>query len=388
MKKLNLFQNYAFFNKAQKITSILLIFVSVMFIANSCTKENELSREDAIQLRTEMTPEQRVAAFTPVVNGTFDPAKTYTGQEAVLGAETVLNYDYGDFSKQFDESHSLKDTFTVAKEGGVITDRVVADIYAKALQLMKCHYASILKTNKVELLADLNLVSENSSQIVVELNNLIGSASIGIGSNIKTFVAGDNWKANLGKCNDPGNPGNAPKEIAKYANFNLVGLAAQAGIWYSSFEDVYYDQEDYANWFKQNPNDPHPGDYIVDYFQWRIDGCNDFAAPPYFDSCKDSDIEIPVKILDPNTDEIVDNPAYLDAFCIDWPEMNYYLANAQYEAKKYEPILQKVFLNIEMDFNTTVNWPEDYYYWWKGTGKYGKKNVDHSRVVKELGPCN
>ena len=159
MKKLNLNQNYAFYNKAQKITSILLIFVSLMFIANSCTKENELSKEDAIQLRTEMTPEQSVAAFTPVVNGTFDPAKTYTGQEAVLGVETVLNYEYGDFSKQFDETYSLKDTFTVAKEGGIITDRVVSDIYAEALQLMKCHYASILLANKVELMADLNPIS-------------------------------------------------------------------------------------------------------------------------------------------------------------------------------------------------------------------------------------
>jgi hypothetical protein len=361
-----------------------------MFIANSCTKESELSKEDAIQLRTDLTPEQRVTAITPVVNGTFNPAKTYTGAEAVLGVETVLNYEYGDFSRQFDETYSLKDTFAVNKQNGVITDQVVAAIYNQALQLMKCHYASIQKTNKAELLADLNLVSENSSQIQIQLNNLMGTASAGISPNTKSFVAGDNWKANYGKCNDPENPSNAPQQIAKYANWNLVGLfQQQAGVWYSDFVEKYYDQEDNDNWFRLNPNDPFQADFVIDYFQWKFDGCDEFYPPNsyFYDKCWEDIPEMPMRIE--ANGEIITNPEVTNVFCIDWPEMNYYLANAQYEAKKFEPILNKVFLNIEMDWGAWINVNSATYasYWW-GIGKYGKKNVDITRVVQQLGPCN
>lgn len=355
MKKLNLNQNYAFFNKAQKITSILLIFVSVMFIANSCTKENELSKEDAIQLRTDMTPEQRVAAFTPVVNGTFNPAKTYTGQEAVLGVETVLNYEYGDFSKQFDETYSLKDTFTVAKEGGIITDRVVSDIYAEALQLMKCHYANILLANKVELLADLNLVSENSSHLQVGLNNVVGTASQVLPIGPKTFQPGDDWKADEGKCSNPSYPSSGAEEVAKYANWNLVGMfQQQAGVWYSDISTIGYMDDDY--WHFENENDPNPGDNIIDYHLWKAYG---------------SSYEI---------------------MCLEHNEMNYYLRNAEFEAKRYEPILHKTFLNIDMWYDFSPN-TEDLLInalglqIWGGIGTYGKKNIDY-RYLKELGPCN
>lgn len=354
MKKLNLNQNYAFFNKAQKITSILLIFVSVMFIANSCTKENEMSKEEAMQLRTEMTPEQRVAAFTPVVNGTFDPAKTYTGQEAVLGVETVLNYEYGDFSKQFDETYSLKDTFTVPKEGGIITDRVVSDIYAEALQLMKCHYANILQANKVELLADLNLVSENSSQLQVGLNNMVGTASQVLPNGTKSFNQGEDWKADKGKCNDNYFPSNGAKEVAKYANWNLVGLLQQqAGVWYSDIQKVEYTWDEY--WFDLNAIDPNPGDEIVDFHLWKAYG---------------SSYEI---------------------MCLEHNEMNYYLGNTEYEAKRYEPILHKTFLNIDMWFDFTAG--NDLLLSplgskiWSGVGTYGKKNLGRT-FLKELGNCN
>jgi hypothetical protein len=321
----------------------------------SCTKENELSKEDAMQLRTEMTPEQRVAAFTPVVGGTFNPDKTYTGQEAVLGVETVLNYEYGDFSQQFDETYALKDTFTVSKANGVITDQVVGNIYAQALQLMKCHYAGIVEANKVELLADLNLVSENSSQMQISLINIVGTASQVLSNGTKSFKPEDDWNALAGKC-DSYNHSNAPKQIAKYANWNLVGLfQQQAGVWYSDIQEVYYPEDDY--WFGLNQNDPNPGDEIIDFHLWSAYG---------------------------NSYEIM---------CIEHNEMNYYLANAQYEAKRYEPILHKSFLHIEMygEFTTGTNFLQnpDGHKRWGGIGTYGKRNYDRPYEKHiELGDCN
>lgn len=103
MKKLNLNQNYAFFNKAQKITSILLIFVSIMFIANSCTKENELSNLDQkIDMRGS--------------NNLLNPDSTYihNGLDFELGSQitesdnTSIIYGYNSNNYVFDNDSLLR----------------------------------------------------------------------------------------------------------------------------------------------------------------------------------------------------------------------------------------------------------------------------------------
>ncbi len=388
MKKLNLNQNYAFFNKAQKITSILLIFVSLMFIANSCTKENELSKEDAIQLRTEMTPEQRVAAFTPVVNGTFDPAKTYTGQEAVLGVETVLNYEYGDFSIPCDIRYSLKDTFQINKVNGLVSDRVVNEIYNHMLQKMKCHYASVLG-NKKELFVDMYLVNENSTQIQIGFINVFGSVASYPGNTL-SFGLNDDWNAFKGKCIEP-SVKNAPKKIADYTNWNLVDqFAVQAGTWYSDYDYVRYNYEDQETWYGLNSNDATPGDWVDDYFMWKVDGCNEFTNDPfYFDPCDGN--ETPTRIFDQIQGSII-NPVWLDLWCIKSSDMNYYLHNAEFIAKKWENELSgnKKFLHIDIWYrwNPTDN-NDTYRHDWEGLGIYAQRNYRPPfEKHKELGSCN
>jgi hypothetical protein len=73
--------------------------------------------------------------------------------------------------------------------------------------------------------------------------------------------------------------------------------------------------------------------------------------------------------------------------CIDYPEMNYYLANAEAEAQKFEPILDKTFMHMEMGFDFTLLPHQDYYFW-TGKGTYGKKQFDYTRLTSDIGPCN
>ncbi len=369
--------------------NIFFVLFLLLFLA-SCSKESNLSDKDQdiqVSTRTQLTPEQVVAAFSPVVDGTYDPSKSYTGDEAIRGAETVMNYRYGDFRYKFDDTYSLEESFIVSKQNGVINDRVVDEIYDEALEFVKCHYADIVADTKMQLLTDLYIISETGSQIRVGLTNIVGTASSGI-ENMGTisFGQGDDWKADQGKCNDPNNSGNAPKQIARAATFNLVGQYAELGVWYSDIQLISYTDSDWNNWFAINPNDPNPGDFIIDYFMWQFDGCDELydQNSNQYDAC--SSAEMPMRIL--QNGQPVENPDKTDAFCIDYPEMNYYLGNAQYMANKYVQSLNKKFLNIQMWFDYTPQIPYTYYYLWFGKGTYGKKNTDENRVPLTLGTCN
>jgi hypothetical protein len=210
-----------------------------------------------------------------------------------------------------------------------------------------------VEANKVELLADLNLVSENSSQLQVGLNNVVGNVAAFPKKEKKRFLTGEDWHAIDGKCNDPAYPSNAPEEIEKAVNLNLVGLYIGPVTWYSEIEFVQYDDDDY--WWEKNENDPTPNDFIIDYHEWRVWG--------------------------------IGNSGGYAVFCIENDEMNYYLANAEYEAKRYEPILGKTFININMwfDFIPCVDCSNPKM--WRGNGLYGKKNIRNDVAAKKLGPC-
>jgi hypothetical protein len=69
---------------------------------------------------------------------------------------------------------------------------------------------------------------------------------------------------------------------------------------------------------------------------------------------------------------------------IDYPEMNYYLANAEAEPQKFEPIINKTFLHMSMWHDGVICGTHKQ---WYGIGTYGSLNVDYSRLTEDLGPC-
>ncbi len=386
MKKLFFSDKYVLLGQKKLILGLTIITVVsfLFFTLNSCNKEQVFSGNTEIQSSmSKLTPKERVDYFRSVVDKTQlesrDEGQTYTAEEAVLGVETLLNYDYDDFTKRYNNSDVKRDTITISKNNGVIDDNVIADLNDAVLDIMQCHFANIDSTNKKEMFVDLYNVSENSQEFQVGVTNVVGFFPTVIWPNTATFGPGDDWKANYGKCDGTHPESNAPKKIASYATWNVGINNLEVGTWFSDYEKVYYsDDPENANWFATNPNDPNPGDWIIDYFEWQLDWCMDIecedGALPYYVEDEFGEWEV--------------NPAFEDVFCIDYPEMNYYRKNAESEALKFEPILQKEFILMEMDFDaildeTLVNYRD---FWW-GRGTYAKRNFDISRGPKLLEAC-
>ena len=340
---------------------------------------------------SKLTPKEKVDYFRAVVDKTQlesrDEGQTYTAEEAVLGVETLLNYDYDDFTKRYNNSDVKKDTITISKNNGVIDDNVIADLNDAVLGIMQCHFANIDSTNKKEMFVDLYNVSENSQEFQVGVTNVVGFFPTVIWPNTATFGPGDDWKANFGKCDGTHPESNAPKKIASYATWNVGINYLTPEVWFSDYEYKNYYFEDQSSWFAINPNDPIPGDFVIDYFEWQFDGCDEFynENDDEYDKCWDTEPEMPMRI---ETEEgFVRNPDVDDAFCIDYPEMNYYRANAESEALKFVPVLNKEFIYMQMDFDGNLSIPYTYTYWWWGEGTYAKKNIDITRGPKLLSSC-
>ncbi len=361
----------------------LIAIIGLGFITlDSCNKEADISGlSESKSSVLKMAPMQKVNYFRAIVEKkgleSRDEGGTYTAEEAVLGVETLLNYDYDDFTERYIETRSQKDTITISKNNGVIDDGVIADLNEAVLNIMQCHFASVDSTNKKEMFVDMYNVSDNAQEFQVGVNNVVGIFPTISLPGQASFGPGDDWKANYGKCDGSHPESNAPRKIASYTTWNVGINYATPDVWFSDFEwEIYSDYPESSNWFAVNPNDPNPGDWIIDYFEWKLDACDEFAGGYGYDPCDGN--ELPRRIEGPDG-EPIDNPDFIDAMCIDYPEMNYYLANAESEALKFEPILNKEFLHIEMDFYAPLL-PNEYYYSWWGKGAYAKKML----IIQEL----
>lgn len=269
-----------------------------------------------------------------------------------MGVETLLNYKYGDFTKKNVEWFKHRESKTVLKVNGEITDPVVNQIYDEALEVMECHYSSLQKNNKSEIFVDLQILNENSNSLEFEVINVISVFNPSMLWQQKSFGQGDDWHAVQGSCTDGSNPSNAADQVGRYTQWNLAAIQSLSiGEWFSDFQEIPYHTEDEETWFSLNSNDPMPGDDVIDYFEWKKYG--------------------------------YDGGYYV--FCIEYDEMNYYLGNAETEAQKYESILNKELMHFEMfsDLIPGENTP----LLWTGYGEYAKRNIDLSRVIYQLSPC-
>lgn len=357
----------------------LIAIIGLGFITlDSCNKEADISGlSESKSSVLKMAPMQKVNYFRAIVEKkgleSRDEGGTYTAEEAVLGVETLLNYDYDDFTERYIETRSQKDTITISKNNGVIDDGVIADLNDAVLNIMRCHFASDDSTNKKEMFVDMYNVSDNAQEFQVGVNNVVGIYPIISLPDQLSFEQGDDYESY-----------EAPTKIGSYASWNVGINYATPFIWYSEIEFKEYNKDDEDVWFGLNPNDLIPNDWIIDYFEWWIDGCDHTG-----DICSGNEIPTRFWVNDgsPEGGHWETNPAWTDANFIEWEEMNYYLANAQTEALKFEPILNKEFLTMEMTFKFVPSIPSQNAAWWFGTGKYAKKNVDYSRLTKALAPC-
>jgi len=368
------------------IFSFSVILISfVLFTIISCNKETELIKPNNQELLAQ-DAKQRVLDFKEMLqaqkNGSLNMRSTYTAEELIKNVESNINYTYGHAGLQYEEFEVETKIINVPELGGPMPPSVVTRVNDEVLDSVKCFYEKVVFSDKKLKFVDVFPVLGQNS---IGINIVVGSFnSIFSGGN---FSVGDNWKADIGKCDGSNLNTNAPERIGIYATWNIGVTHFEDGVWYDDPETVFYDENpSAAYWFAENPNDPNPGDWIIDYFQWKLDGCSEPFIPSDFDSDPCTGNELPNQIWDPMYGWIP-NPAYADAFCIDYPEMNYYLANAETEALRHEPLLNKKFLHMSMGYSGSTYPQESYAQWW-GRGTYAKRYIDKTRLVLELAPCN
>ena len=384
MKKLFFSDKYVLLGQKKLILGLTIVTVVsfLFFTMNSCNKEQVFSGNTEIQSSmSKLTPKERVDYFRAVVDKTQlesrDEGQTYTAEEAVLGVETLLNYDYDDFTKRYNNSDVKRDTITISKNNGVIDDNVIADLNSAVLDIMQCHFANIDSTNKKEMFVDMYNVSENSQEFQVGVTNVVGFFPTVIWPNTATFGPGDDWDAIQGKCDGTSQNELATYKIASYATWNVGINNLELGTWFSDIEYISFTEyPEVLIWFGANPNDPETGDWIIDYFEWWAEFCDDDKWP-----CYPGNIN-----MWEDKDNKVYSKEYLEIMCIEWDEMNYYLANAEAECLKFEPILNKEFIYLSMSYTKVYQYL--YRLSWNGGGQYAKKNMDYSRLTKKLASCN
>lgn len=360
---------------------ISIIMISfVVFTMNSCSKEVESVGTDT-QLSEIQDPTTRVKAFKQMLKsqeeGNLESRSTFTAEEVIWNVEANINYTYGEAGLSYDDYATLTDTIDVPELGGPMPSTVVARVNDDVLDIVKCFYHNTGFPNKKLKLVDVFPVA---GQNAIGVTIVVGSITGSVHPNYDNFQPGDNWDVVAGICDLSIYPNNGPNpvsdrsacgEISRKATWNVGPQNYQAGEWYSDQEIVSF-----TDWWYLNENDSEPGDWIMDYFMLYLEICDD----TYYDENCYGTNKLVKWLIDYN--EYTDK--YVDAMCLEYVDLNYYLANAESYCRKYETILNKEFLHLKM-------WPVIYPRQdvrWKGWANYGIRHLDGSRIPLTLGDCD
>ncbi len=337
-------------NRQRKIIfNISLILMSfIFFTMYSCNKETGLKMTKEKVLNKE-NPIQKVKAFKKMLesykNGDLELRTTYTKDELIWNIEANLNYTYSEPGLTYDNYAIETDTFVVPELGGSMPPSVVDRVNDEVLDSIICFFHSVLFSDKRLKLVDVFPINGQNS---IGVNTIVGNYNNSLPSGSFSFEFGDDWNAFSGKCDDPYNPSNGGNEVAIATNINVGTSSSIINPWFfTNIENFEYNSfEDYNTgyyWVELNENDLNPGDDIMDYHLWKAHSSSD------------------------------------DVMCLEYDEMNYYLANAEYEALRIEPFLNKTFMHMNIVPSvvpgTGINGSPSGFAVWVGDGKYGVKHL-------------
>ena len=283
----------------------------------------------------------------------------FTPEELLDDVELTLNYDYTDPGRVADDASVWVDTFSVPITNHVITESDATDFYNAVLEFIDEHNESIGEyVTHVPKLYDLEEYNLSSGSVEYIVTSVVSTTLGSYPFSPKAFGSGDDWDARINKCASS-NSSSAPKQLAKYANWNL-----NEGPGYYLYNISFYDlHSPYA----YNPSDPTPtGDFILDYYLWYVECC-------FSNQCL-------------NQGSTPDCPQFTDqtVYCIDYYdsntsayEMAYYLSRLENDIVPTVVPMGKFFGHITFDYRGrfyNLEYNIHFIQEWYGKVYYGEKD--------------
>jgi len=352
---------------------LVLLLVTVFITLYSCEKEDEILFTEQQDNDVISSNFERILAFKDMLeaenSGGLSFRTTYTPAEMVWNIEAGMNYTYGQPHLQFDDFDVSETEITVNEISGSITPTVLARVYDEVLEFVECHYDDVTYADKELKLVDVYLISGQNKIGVTSVVGDLTSVASSFWLTSVSFTSGQNWKGIGGNCAGTASvQKNGATEIGRLTNWNLAPHSVNAS--YSLTDIQIHDifPADYPDYSNYNPNDPTEDDWVIDYMVWWLDYCEDNSNDP----CSGVEVEAGIA-------------AYTDALCIEYDELNFYLANVEDYIEDVEDDLTKVFVHTDMDANASLTF--EYFLSWYESILFATKNTNVIPLSSDLEKC-
>ena len=323
-----------------------LIALSATIIISSCT-DDQLNESKGLAYNPKFETYYKLVTFYEKMEGlpqtysVITPRTDYSDTDVRDYVEGTMNLVYTDPNLTWASYEQTIDTFTLSLSGGYATEQAVEALYDQVVDSASVFFYRISEPDKFPYLYDVEIIGSSSSYVQITVEHVTGK----VHRDPTPFGSTDYWSVfeGEGHCGpESGGTENASdrQNIALTDYFTPYGCVVWSNLSNISVEDL----EEFG-WGETNPNDPNPGDFIIDYRTFYVE-CDDGGE----------------------CDDLADN----GVFCLDPNEMNYYFQSIK---SIYEDYTDDSGLHLRMStfglLRDEVGSPN--YYYWTGFNRFGTR---------------
>ncbi len=249
----------------------LFLYAIILIAGLSSCKKDEIQNTTGSLSKEDLNTEALILGFKDKLqNNNFKSGETMSLNDAVWNMEASLNYDYAQADAQHEKTLHYTDYFYLQLNSSQEAELdEINDVLNQMADQLSVRYHAIGEENKSFIVGDVGLVNVQNNIVQLSMGSVFGVNSA---NDPDPFESWEWWYAlgEEGICNGPcvgqfiGR--DATTELESKLNPVHTGtLPPGMHIYYSNIISVT------VNVFADdllNPNDPTPGDNIVDYRAW------------------------------------------------------------------------------------------------------------------------
>lgn len=255
---------------------LVILLATLVLIINSCQKDNESTSQN---IKAENNLNKILEFRNTILNaGHLKSGQEFTIDEVVNNYEGSINVTYGSASFNFEETYQHLFTIKLALNSNEkISLQEASDKYFASIDSIRAFYQSIEKESKQLIVADVELLRTDKSEIELLIAPVVGIPPI----NLFTFGPTDYWEWGMGngKCGGYENPIYEGHDAAEQIE-NKVHARKSVPAGNYTYANVvtpwiYSDADEFLN-----PNDPVYGDNNRDFLLY-----GNFGSWPNCNTC-------------------------------------------------------------------------------------------------------
>ncbi len=259
-----------------KLISILLVASTLSLLFISCNKD-EIKTQVVADHDAKYDTYYKFLSFIERMEGKVPdqpfilPRTNYTASDVRDYVEGALNLEYADAGLTWASHESTTDTFTIVLTSGYATQGALDALFAKARDSASVFFYSIAEEDKFPNLYDVDILHESSSSAQFTVTTMVGK----VHRVPNPFGEDDSWTVITDKGLCTPDDDNNPQPIYDAGIMEANAL----NDYYNMYGAVFYTHHTpvssldldgqgmpvLVGWGALNPEDPTPGDFIVDY---------------------------------------------------------------------------------------------------------------------------